>query len=332
MYVGGSDWFTNGYVFKSGYPSSSQVVLTNIVPQDSKIKRWLSWARSDALNGGAIIYEFSYSADYGSSWSGWLALSDANLLAVPCAGDGRDRLRIRLTMSSSNHDATPVVDWISLDYDCLYSRIKELSPSQGLYFNYTGKIIGESAGGEVVTNALSHTELRIKHKKSSTFWNGNAWVFSTNTWIRSTGLENWEYEAKNINWTYGDEYYVQSCAVDNKGERETLGAGKSFVVVYSFVNSSFCNYPNPFDPNRQTTCIEYLLAGDDEARIMVFDVRGGLVKEWNFSRGAEGGRLGINRIFWDGKNDKGYIIANGVYFCYLKTGSGKYMTKIMVVK
>ncbi|MDD5067063.1 MAG: T9SS type A sorting domain-containing protein, partial [bacterium] len=232
------------------------------------------------------------------------------------------------------HDTTPTIDKLTLNYYsvALSSRITELDPSEGNYFVSPKKIIGISSSDRSGTNALSHTEIRIKHLKDETYWSGTQWVSSSNTWVRAAGTETWELNVKNIAWILGDEYCTQSCAVTRRGIRETLKKGVNFIVIYTLYKSGFCNYPNPFDPNRETTCIEYILSRDSDVKIIIYDINHGRVKEWNFGKGSLDGKQGINRIYWNGKNTQGYTIANGVYFCYLYVNGQKEMTKILVLK
>ena len=108
-----------GYVFKSGYVSSDQCIITPNI--QGSVKQWLSYTKSDALNGGNINYEFASTSDGGVTWSSWLSLSNANLQSVKCLGIGQDFLKVRVTLYSLNHNTTPQVNWISLQYDSGYS-------------------------------------------------------------------------------------------------------------------------------------------------------------------------------------------------------------------
>ncbi|MBN1897699.1 MAG: T9SS type A sorting domain-containing protein [Spirochaetes bacterium] len=114
IYFGKAFNDSSGYVFRSGYPGTNQIIV-NIIPD--YVYRWLSFDRSDVLNGGNVIYEFAYSQDRGVNWSGWTALDNTALQDVVCLGNGSDRLKIRISLISDNHNRTPEVDYISLQYD-----------------------------------------------------------------------------------------------------------------------------------------------------------------------------------------------------------------------
>ncbi|MDD5066435.1 MAG: FG-GAP-like repeat-containing protein [bacterium] len=207
------------------------------------------------------------------------------------------------------------------------SRIIKLEPSSGIYFQSTGKIIGDAEKG------CASVEVRIKNLKNNKYWNGNNWTESTNSWLNASGKEEWEYGCKSINWVLGEQHYAECRTVNSYGNRSQAGLKVEFIPVWSLSEQySFCNYPNPFDPNKETTCIEYLLQNNDDVKIMIFDINGGVVRQWDYPGSSGNAKQGINRIYWDGKNVKNYIVANGVYFCYLKISSGKYLTKIIVLK
>ena len=173
--------------------------------------------------------------------------------------------------------------------------------------------------------------MRIKDGK---YWDGLKWTTSTNCWLKAEGKENWEYNCKDkvINWEFGERYYTESRAVNDKGTKGEISKGVEFISVYQLQEYSFCNYPNPFDPNKEKTCIEYLLLKNENVKLLIYSINGKIVKKWKFSKGNNGAREGINRIYWDGRSEKGYIIGKGVYMCYLITSCNEKMNKILVIK
>ena len=73
------------------------------------------------------------------------------------------------------------------------------------------------------------------------------------------------------------------------------------------------NYPNPFRPLSETTKITYKLTLDSDILIYIFDLRGVLIKKANYSSGSIGGKAGYNEIIWDGKDDFGSTVGDGIY-------------------
>ncbi|HCJ66500.1 MAG TPA: hypothetical protein DHV62_04045, partial [Elusimicrobia bacterium] len=92
--------------------------------------------------------------------------------------------------------------------------------------------------------------------------------------------------------------------------------GYAPVVAYL---SQVANYPNPFNPTKgeKKTRIEYYLTEDSNVTIRIYNLVGDLVwtKENAAGVGTPEGYRNIE--FWDGKNDAGMIVANGVYLCLI---------------
>jgi hypothetical protein len=112
--------------------------------------------------------------------------------------------------------------------------------------------------------------------------------------------------------------HVLHCrATDNNGISDTLTA--EFEVAGGFDIGWAINYPNPF---RKTTTITYLLTDvtDDFVQIKVFTVSGRLIRTLR-----EPSRQSANyrEIEWDGKDEKGNEVANGVYIAKIKASQGK---------
>jgi len=84
------------------------------------------------------------------------------------------------------------------------------------------------------------------------------------------------------------------------------------------------NYPNPFNPS---TTIKYSLSYDTHVELTIYDVKGRLVRR--LISGVE--KAGEHSVTWNGKDESGQSVSSGVYFCMLKIGSGKKITKKMVL-
>ena len=80
------------------------------------------------------------------------------------------------------------------------------------------------------------------------------------------------------------------------------------------------NYPNPFN---ESTNFSYELSKDADVSIKIYDVRGMLVKTLTASSaGSSGGRLGFNKIGWNGTDESGKNLANGMYIYFIKASDG----------
>lgn len=87
-------------------------------------------------------------------------------------------------------------------------------------------------------------------------------------------------------------------------------------------------YPNPFSPQSdQFVRIRYESGGGADA-IRIFDFRMQLVRELR----AESAGAGEREIAWDGTDENGYRVANGVYFYLVDAGDESARGKIQVLE
>jgi hypothetical protein len=94
-------------------------------------------------------------------------------------------------------------------------------------------------------------------------------------------------------------------------------------------------YPSPFSPvasTRRGTTIHYMPPQTTDVTIKIFDFNLDLVATVADGETRLGGVEADNDV-WDGKNDKGEMVANGVYFYQIKLGTGEdWWGKAVVVK
>jgi hypothetical protein len=91
------------------------------------------------------------------------------------------------------------------------------------------------------------------------------------------------------------------------------------------------NYPNPFNPDQNATVIRYRLSQDAKISIRIYDVSGILVT--TLVNGEEKTRMTNYHCFWDGRNDRGELVANNVYFCVIESSAGeRTIRKIAVLR
>ncbi len=82
------------------------------------------------------------------------------------------------------------------------------------------------------------------------------------------------------------------------------------------------NYPNPFNPE---TRIPFVLVNPQEVRLTIYNILGEEIRVL-----AEGKRnAGYYTLLWDGKDTRGFSVANGVYFCNLRVGRFSQSRKII---
>jgi hypothetical protein len=92
--------------------------------------------------------------------------------------------------------------------------------------------------------------------------------------------------------------------------------------------TSAYNYPNPFNPHRQTTSIVYNSSSAGTTTIKIFTITGKIVRTI-----TDNAVVGSNEVLWDGKNGRNQTVRNGVYVAVIMPPDGsKYSVKIAVVK
>lgn len=117
----------------------------------------------------------------------------------------------------------------------------------------------------------------------------------------------------------GDPVVMVSDAINV--EIDPTGAGDAPPVVTSLLQ----NHPNPFNP---TTTIPYSMQSPGEVSIMIYDVRGSLIRTLIDERKEEG----IHRAVWDGRNDAGESVSSGIYFYKMITGEFQSVRKAVLLK
>ena len=90
------------------------------------------------------------------------------------------------------------------------------------------------------------------------------------------------------------------------------------------------NYPNPFNPE---TWIPYQLAEPADVTLAIYDMNGQLVRRLAVGHQAAGIYQSRNRaVYWDGRNQLGESIANGLYFYTLTAGEFTATRKMLILK
>ncbi|HKC68120.1 MAG TPA: FlgD immunoglobulin-like domain containing protein, partial [Bacteroidia bacterium] len=83
-------------------------------------------------------------------------------------------------------------------------------------------------------------------------------------------------------------------------------------------------YPNPFE---NTVSIGYIIDKPSKVNVEIYTVQGALVR--NLPATFE--TTGTHEIAWDGKNNQGTALTNGVYFYIVKTASGQTTGKLTLL-
>ena len=107
------------------------------------------------------------------------------------------------------------------------------------------------------------------------------------------------------------------------------------LIVTSTLNNRYItellpNYPNPFNPE---TWIPYRLGKDAEVTLTIYDARGDVVRRFDLGFQPAGTYETQSRaVYWNGTNDFGETVANGVYFYSLSTSDYSRTRKAIILK
>lgn len=119
-----------------------------------------------------------------------------------------------------------------------------------------------------------------------------------------------------INWKpklKDGRHTLEVLAKDASGNFFDTTSSRTIFYVYNNPDLLYVyNYPNPF---KNDTYFTFELRGSivpDEFRIKIYTVAGRLIKELSIPSSAM--NIGFNRVYWDGKDEDGDEIGNGIYF------------------
>ena len=90
------------------------------------------------------------------------------------------------------------------------------------------------------------------------------------------------------------------------------------------------NYPNPFNPE---TWLPYQLAQESDVLLIIYDVRGTVVRQLALGHQAAGYYTSQSRAaYWDGRNAIGERVSSGIYFYELRADAVSLLRKMVILK
>ncbi len=210
----------------------------------------------------------------------------------------------------------------SVDYHQteLKYRIQNLNPSKKyrikvVYYQETDANIKQTLSVDKTFNAKT----TVKPKT----------LITEEHWLPAVCVKDGQIEVS-ITKTQG-EYAVCSVIALYEYDRDCVGKSNddladginrsSSAISYDLMQ----NYPNP---NTGKTSIKYQLAQPGKVSLKIYNTLGQVVKTL-VSREQS---VGIYNVTWDGRDNNGEILANGVYFYRLESGDYQETKKMVVVK
>ena len=107
----------------------------------------------------------------------------------------------------------------------------------------------------------------------------------------------------------------------------------------NLMDFSLTNYPNPIS---STTIISYSIPNyinsHNTIKVEIYNIKGQLVKQFSSIGGSTSGgiipnsKLLINEVVWDGKDENGKQVPNGIYLYKLSIGKDKIVRKMVLLR
>jgi hypothetical protein len=144
---------------------------------------------------------------------------------VDWTSGNRYSVRSRAIDNANNVEETTNVNIFAIDSDRPISNINY--PINDIWLNELNTISGISydlsgSGVDRVEIFIKCSEDYIKGDngpKKNQYWSGTTWT-PNKAWLLTIGTTKWSYSASEIPWTTGDEYTIQSRAIDNTNNIE----------------------------------------------------------------------------------------------------------------
>ena len=111
---------------------------------------------------------------------------------------------------------------------------------------------------------------------------------------------------------------------------DSFRIGGNFAVTVPGLGNSLTVRNNPFNPKEGPAEIAYILEQDTDVELTVYTLTGEKVYEKMMRAGTNGGVEGQNYVDWDGTNDEGKMVLNGVYIFVFKPDYSDESVKIKV--
>src|SRR3989339_622377 len=111
-----------------------------------------------------------------------------------------------------------------------------VSPANGAVIKTFSSVSGTANDVAPNMSGLSLVRVYIKNVTDTQWWNGGSWS-GTSTYITTTGA-NWTYSTGSVTVTNDKVYQIQSQAIDNATNTESLGTGSTFTYDTSAPNST----------------------------------------------------------------------------------------------
>jgi hypothetical protein len=131
---------------------------------------------------------------------------------------------------------------------------------------------------------------------------------------------------------YKDKYLdILFIVSDKAGQSDTVRVKARFIKEVEKTLEYFVNYPNPFNPDINSTTFQFNRGNSSDFTLRVFDVSGMLVALENIDISGSSGNY-VN-VPWDGKGLTNAPLPDGVYYAVITSGTDKSkVVKILIYR
>lgn len=133
----------------------------------------------------------------------------------------------------------------------------------------------------------------------------------------------------------GKKYFFAVTAYDTAGNESPFSEEVSIAIanddnIVDLNDHNAYNFPNPFRPEDQVTKIRYYLSRAEAVTITIFDIKGSKIRSLISDVFKSSGEHIEDA--WDGRDDKGEIVPNGIYIAKISSKSATYHVTIAVLR
>ena len=134
----------------------------------------------------------------------------------------------------------------------------------------------------------------------------------------------------------GNEYFFAVTAYDSAGNESQFSNEVSILISEDDTNletkddMNVYNFPNPFNPQKQSTQIRYYLQNRENVTITIYDVGGITIRTLSKKELKIAGEH-VEDI-WDGKDESGNYVPNGIYYANVTSESLDHYITIAITK
>ncbi len=258
-------------------------------------------------------------------------IASASLVGSNLVQPGGDKELFRMILRNTGSSSASIVGITEFSLALRYGDIP-LDPAEVFnlshsYFTLNGAFLAsELSGGDRMSAEFNN--LTIDPQKTCTL----LFVTEISSQLSHTFTLVLESDDIAVEYVTGPNEGVAVSVSSSTGEQLLLS--QTFVTKGIGFQKSFVIRDNPVNPFETTAEFTYELNEESPVEFRVFTLTGEEVYAWDIPIGGEGSSIGEHMIEWNGENNKGHQVLNGVYIVMITAvNSGEQARlKVAVIK